>query len=121
MFHLENAGLRVSVLDPVADRPRMGTRYCMGGYIWQVRDGSKGDLFSGPQFPNPEPPVFDGQGLPEVFEIALGASTAKVGEDVWVIGVGRVKRESAVRPFHVRNNPTLLEAATWKTVQAGAM
>jgi hypothetical protein len=121
MFHLENAGLRVSLLDPIADRKLLGTRYCTGGYIWQVRDGAKGDLLSGPRFPDPEPPVFDGQGLPEVFETALGAATAKPGEDVWVLGVGRVKRVSPVRPFHVRDNPLLLEPATWKVSQAGAM
>lgn len=121
MFHLDNAGIRVSILDPIADRKHIGTRYCAGGYIWQVSDGAKGDLFSGPFHPDPNPPAFDGQGLPEAFEIALGGSSAKVGEDVWVIGVGRVRRESPTRPFHVRNNPTIMELAPWKTVHAGGM
>lgn len=121
MFHLDSAGLRVSILDPIADRKHIGTRYCAGGYIWQVTDAAKGELFSGPFYPNPDPPPFDGQGLPEAFEIALGGSSAKVGEDVWVIGVGRVKRESPTRPFHVRNNPTILDLAPWKTVHAGGM
>ncbi|MEO7424699.1 MAG: hypothetical protein ABI036_05890 [Fibrobacteria bacterium] len=121
MHHLESAGIRVSILDPVADRKHIGSRYCAGGYIWQVTDNSKGPLLAGPQFPHPEPPVFDGQGMPEAFEIALGAADAKVGEAVYVIGVGKVKRESAVKPFHVRDNPTILDLASWKTVQAGAM
>src|SRR5438445_10881336 len=108
MFHLESAGLRVSVLDPIADRKHIGSRYCAGGYIWQVTDNSKGPLVAGPQYPNPDPRPFDGQGLPEAFEIPLGAADAKVGAAVWVIGVGKVKRDSAVKPFHVCAKCTLL-------------
>jgi hypothetical protein len=121
MFHLDSAGLRVSVLDPVADRRHLGSRYCVGGYIWQVTDNAKGPLFSGPVYPNPEPRPFDGQGLPEAFEIPLGVLDAKVGDALWVIGVGKVKRTSPVKPFHVRDNFTVLELAPWKVVQAGAM
>lgn len=121
MYHLDSAGLRVSILDPVSERKHIGSRYCVGGYIWQVTDAAKGPLFSGPQFPDPDPPPFDGQGLPEAFEIALGAAQAKVGDEVWVIGVGRVKRSSPIKPFHVRNNPTVMELSSWKVVQAGAM
>lgn len=114
MIEIEGSGLRVSLLDPVADRTRLGSRYVVGGYIWQIEDQAKGKLFSGPVFPKPDPSGWDGQGCPEVFEIALGQHRAQVGEDVYVIGVGRVKRESPVKPFHVRNNFTVTEWATWQ-------
>lgn len=114
MLNIESSGLRVSLLDPEADRSRFGSRYCVGGYIWQVEDAEKGPLLSGPQFPNPNPLPWDGQGMPEAFEIALGQHRVKLGEEVCVIGVGKVKRESPVKPFHVRNNFNVTEFAQWK-------
>jgi hypothetical protein len=113
VYTLQDGGLTVSVLDPATDTPRLGSRYSSGGYIWQVTDARFGDLISGPGYPDAEPPPFDGQGLPEVFEIALGQDSTRVGDDVWVIGVGRVRRESPVRPFHVRDNPSVVLRASW--------
>ena len=115
MLSLEDADLTVRILDPVTDAAKLGSRYCSGGYVWQVEDARHGALFSGPCFPSPKPPPFDGQGLPEVFETALGQDRAEVGDDVWVIGVGRVRRESSNAPFHVRDNPTVVERAIWDT------
>lgn len=67
MFALQNRALRVDVLDPVADAARLGPRYCWGGYIWQVHDATLGPLLRGPEWPNPTPLAFNGQGLPESF------------------------------------------------------
>jgi hypothetical protein len=114
MIELSDQGLRVSVLEPTVEQEQLGSRYCSGAYVWQVTDEQRGPLCAGPCFPEPEPPPFDGQGLPEVFEIALGQDRARVGDEVYVIGVGRVRRESANRPFHVRDNPHVSERATWE-------
>src|SRR5260221_9387727 len=100
MLSLSNDQLTVSVLDPVADRQLLGSRYCTGGYIYEVTDRRLGVITSGPGYPTEVPPqVFDGQGLPEAFQSFLGHdvdwSAADRGQDVGtrmlVIGVGMVR------------------------------
>ncbi|HUR58045.1 MAG TPA: hypothetical protein VM029_10080, partial [Opitutaceae bacterium] len=97
MIQLANAVLRVDVLDPVADAARLGPRFCWGGYVWQVHDAKFGPLLTGPEWPNPTPSAFNGQGLPESFRhrtlegqpltwrgergVALGAGELALGPD----------------------------------------
>lgn len=66
MIELANEQMLVQLLDPVADRERLGVRYCTGGYIFQVRDHAVGDLLSGPTFPDSFN-WYDGQGIPDSF------------------------------------------------------
>lgn len=69
MFHLSNSHLKVSILDPAEDQERFGTRYCTGGYIFQISDHEQGDLLTGPTYPDSFN-VFDGQGIPDSFNRA---------------------------------------------------
>jgi hypothetical protein len=113
MYTLSNTDLTVSILDPIADRAREGSRYCTGGYIWQVTDAQKGELLSGPEYPK-EPNTFDGQGMPDMFIRALGAEDTPVGGEVGCIGVGRVLRTSPVEPFGVFHNRQVSEFVHWE-------
>jgi len=67
MIHLSNSDLTLDLLDPDMDRTRLGSRYCWGGYIWQVHDARVGPLVRGPEWPDQRPNPFNGQGLPESF------------------------------------------------------
>ena len=69
MLTLTNNQLTVEILDPVADKERFGTRYCTGGYIFQVNDAAHGPLLSGPTYPDSFN-WFDGQGIPDAFNLS---------------------------------------------------
>jgi hypothetical protein len=114
MFLLHNDQLEIQIIDPLKDRKLLGSRYCTGGYIYQVSDLKKGNLFSGPQYPNPDFDVFNGQGAPEVFLLALNQEQCEIGQEVYVLGVGSVTRTSPTTPFHVRDNPVVKEFCIWK-------
>ncbi len=120
MYTLKNRALTVSILDPVADRARLGSRYCTGGYIWQVSDAKKGELLTGPEYPR-EPNTFDGQGMPDMFHRPLGAEDVPVGGEVGCIGVGRVRRTSPVEPFDVRHNREVIEFVSWEIDTSAAV
>jgi hypothetical protein len=100
MLKLSNGELVVELLDPAApaDRPRLGLRYCWGGYIWQVHDRRAGPLLTGPEWPVPDPIPFNGQGLPESFRHAeFGTGRPLILENArgFIIGIGDVARNMA--------------------------
>jgi hypothetical protein len=113
MYILHNDQLEIQIIDPIKDRKLLGSRYCTGGYIYQIRDLKKGDLLSGPEYPKPDFNVFNGQGAPEVFLTPLNEQAA-VGDDLFVLGVGIVQRTSPISPFHVRDNPVVREFCLWE-------
>jgi hypothetical protein len=76
---LANETLTVELLDPALDRDRFGVRYCTGGYIFQIRDATLGDLLSGPTYPASFN-WFDGQGIPDAFNLSPLASARTLGE-----------------------------------------
>jgi hypothetical protein len=83
---LSNDALVVELLDPSRDRERFGIRYCTGGYIFQISDRRFGPLLSGPTYPD-DFNWFDGQGIPDSFNLEPLTSTERPGEAL-VIGVG---------------------------------
>jgi len=87
MFTIGNNLLTVTLLDPVKDRDRFGTRYCTGGYIFQIADSEKGDLMSGPTFPESFN-VFDGQGIPDAFNQVPLLPRGKAGSEALILGIG---------------------------------
>jgi hypothetical protein len=110
MLLLSNSVLTVIMLDPgsAASQPLQGTRYCWGGYIWQVRD-AVGDLVAGPEYPEPQPSPFNGQGLPEAFRVSdleTGRLLTAVGHNGIVIGAGGVA-------IGEKNSLGLVAPASW--------
>jgi len=123
MLSLSNSALTVLLLDPrsAATQPLQGTRYCWGGYIWQVRDAT-GDLVAGPEYPETQPIPFNGQGLPEAFrvsELGTGRLLTAEGHQGIVIGAGSVaigEKNSlglvAPAPWVVTRRPGAIEFQT---------
>jgi hypothetical protein len=94
MLTLSLNSLSVDLLNPAdaRDRSRMGTRFCWGGYIWQVTDQQAGPLLTGPDWPD-DPSPFNGQGAPESFRHAeFGTNRPLMLEDGrgFIIGIGEV-------------------------------
>ena len=111
MLQLANDELRVDVLDPVGDAARLGPRFCAGGYIWQVHDHVAGPLLTGPEWPNPEPDPFNGQGLPESFRHRTleGRPLTWQGKFGVALGAGELEQ---VGPDQIR----LAQPCVWQVV-----
>ncbi|HUF08368.1 MAG TPA: hypothetical protein VMO47_03540 [Rhodothermales bacterium] len=88
MLTLSNDQITVSILDPNSseDRMRFGTRFCTGGYIFQVSDRRLGDLLSGPTYPDSFN-AFDGQGIPDAFHRSPLRDPAAYNRAV-IVGIG---------------------------------
>lgn len=88
---LKNQSLSLSILDPVAEKDRLGVRYCTGGFIFQIDDlmGSpaRGILLSGPTFPESYN-LHDGQGAPDAFQPHLVVQQDPDGTPSTVLGIG---------------------------------
>lgn len=122
MHELKNDSLRLEILDPVADRARFGTRFCWGGYVWQIHDSLHGPLLSGPEYPTEPEDVFNGQGVPEVLRYAVLLTgeplTIENGKGGLVMGVGRVDdRMEITRPcvWTIRKTELSITFATGDT------
>lgn len=128
MLQLAHDTLTVDLLDPAsaADQARLGTRYCWGGYIWQVTDPRVGPLTTGPEWPEAAPLPFNGQGLPESFRHAeFGTNRPLILENNrgFIIGIGEVGLNPANQlvvttpcPWTISREPGAL---TFTTAQSG--
>lgn len=87
MYTLGNDKLTVEILDPAADQARFGTRYCTGGYIFQITDVARGPLLTGPTYPASFN-WFDGQGIPDSFNLRPLRDPAAAEPLALVVGVG---------------------------------
>jgi len=126
MYTLANDALTVTVLDPLADQERFGTRYCTGGYIFQVDDAQRGPLLSGPNYPaypNGFVP-YNGQGIPDAFNLSpLREPTA--GPSALIVGVGQCDLEqNQVVEFcqwDVQQEPSAIRMRTSQSFQRFAL
>jgi hypothetical protein len=87
LYKLENETLVVSILDPTVDQDRFGTRYCTGGYIFQISDRQLGDLLSGPTYPDTFD-WFNGQGIPDAFNKQPLRASDDPSSTALIIGIG---------------------------------
>lgn len=106
MLQLKNKHLDVQILDPITEQHHFGVRYCTGGYIFQVNDAQHGALMTGPTYPESFN-WFDGQGIPDAFNLSpLRMQDGKESE-VEIIGVGRCDLD----------NTQVLDFCTWDVEQ----
>jgi hypothetical protein len=113
VLYLANNQIRVTVLDPEQDRARLGPRFCTGGYVYQIEDLRHGPLLAGPEFPEPEPSVLNGQGMPDVFQFTLFNSPEEIPEKKLIIGVGIVENTGGRKAGESHFQSAVEEFARW--------
>src|SRR4029078_5315433 len=118
MYTLTSDSLEVSILDPLADQQRFGTRYCTGGYIFQVSDRRLGALLSGPTYPDSFN-WFDGQGIPDAFNLSPLRDPADASAEALIIGIGvcDLEQNKVVEfcSWKVQQQPSEISMATTQT------
>lgn len=87
LITLRHGPWRAEVFDPRGDPLALGARYVHGGYLAALWHGER--LLTGQPLPGWS--AFHGRGLPETFELSLGACTAGPGQEVLRLGAGRVR------------------------------
>ena len=124
MYTLTNEALEVSLLDPVADQARFGPRYCTGGYIFQIEEIGHGPLLSGPTYPESFN-WFDGQGIPDAFNLSPLRDQAAPGSTALIIGVGLCDTQSnQVADFchwEIRQEASAISMRTTQTFERFAL
>ncbi|PTX94469.1 hypothetical protein [Opitutus sp. ER46] len=98
MLSLANPYLRVDLLDPtgIEDAATLGQRFGWGGYIWQVYEHGRTPLLAGPQWPDPQPSPFNGQGLPEALRHRTrdGQPLTWSGSEGAAFGIGALRADA---------------------------
>src|SRR5258708_4381974 len=124
MYTLTSESLEVSILDPLADQERFGTRYCTGGYIFQIADRRHGALLSGPTYPDSFN-WFDGQGIPDAFNLSPLRDPAAADASALIIGVGvcdlQANRVAEFCRWEVQQHATALAMHTTQAFQGFAL
>ncbi len=124
MFTLKNDSLEVTLLDPVADRERFHTRYCVGGYIFQVTDLKRGPLMTGPTYPDSFN-TFDGQGIPDAFNLNPLRDPDSTSKESLIIGVGLcdmvADRVVEFSPWDVERDEVGIQMSTTQSYQSYAL
>lgn len=118
MFKLKNETLEVAILDPIADQERFATRYCTGGYIFQITDAIHGDLLSGPTYPD-DFDAFNGQGIPDAFNKMPLKDPHDSSSTALIVGIGHCDlKADSVTDFcrwRVEQVETSIEMSTAQT------
>lgn len=99
------------VFDPRADPLALGSRYVHGGYIAALRYDDQVLTAR----PRPAWDAYEGEGLPEVFEMSFGWSASQQGDQIMRIGAGRIERTNNQWP----SAGTLVAGVDWQLVSHG--